>query len=674
MVSETEYQSLYRRFRPQRFSEVLGQEHVTRALQNAVASLKVSHAYLFSGPRGTGKTSTARILAKALNCENPLMGEPCCICESCKLVTAGRSFDVEELDAASNSGVDAIRSLVSTVSTATLSEWKIYIVDEVHMLSTAASNALLKTLEEPPPHVIFVLATTDAQKVLPTIRSRTQHFEFKLLADETLEKLLSSISVRADVTVSDLEVSWLINKGGGSARDTLSYFDQVLALGGVPELNDSEIEQLVLHLLAKDVPAVIEITETLARSGVDALRISTDILSVLRSAFLYLIGYRVGDKDGQVPKVISLAKAHSVSFPTVEVTRAMEKLGQLSLGLREALDPIVVLEAALISLMSIGSEQTGVVGTGDNDRLMRLEVEVHELRTEIARLVAPYASPSDPSLAGTFEHSDQIKASTGSPSTFQRPVEVGSDGVRARTTSARREALASIRREIEDPKGKSESSTPPEVTTEKAPVVTPVQDLTEQVPRRDRQRNESKGLSRADSSLEGELSDPVAPFDGEPFTFGEVMETSKELTGLPIESKTAGESLPRRERLVFDWAEEISSSLTPRARARFQATRFLEVQGTKVVIAAPNKMHLSRLEELRREVEAAIASFYGLESVEIGLVVESSHEGELIQESDEGEPEGELYEQFKSAPKSPYTDPLFSTIEQAFPGAKELGS
>ena len=180
------YQSLYRRYRPHRFSDVRGQEHVIRALRNAVRDDRVGHAYLFSGPRGTGKTSTARILAKALNCENLQDGEPCGVCESCLAIDAGTSYDVQELDAASNNGVNDVRELIGRVSLGSPGRTKVYILDEVHMLTAQASAALLKTLEEPPPHVVFVLATTDPQKVLPTIRSRTQHYEFRLLGAEDL--------------------------------------------------------------------------------------------------------------------------------------------------------------------------------------------------------------------------------------------------------------------------------------------------------------------------------------------------------------------------------------------------------------------------------------------------------------------------------------------------------
>src|SRR6476469_6491506 len=187
------YQSRYRSYRPRRFSEVRGQDHVVRALRTAVREGRVGHAYLFSGPRGTGKTSTARILAKVLNCAAPVDGEPDLVCESCLAIEAGTSSDVHELDAASNNKVDDIRDLIERVAFATPGRTKLYILDEVHMLSNAASAALLKTLEEPPPGVVFVLATTDPQKVIETIRSRTQHFEFHLLPAASLEEYVRSV-------------------------------------------------------------------------------------------------------------------------------------------------------------------------------------------------------------------------------------------------------------------------------------------------------------------------------------------------------------------------------------------------------------------------------------------------------------------------------------------------
>ena len=220
---------------------------------------RVSHAYLFSGPRGTGKTSSARILAKALNCEAPVDGEPCGVCTSCVEITQGSSLNVHELDAASNNGVDAMRDLVAHAGLGTPGRWKVYIVDEVHMLSTAAANALLKTLEEPPSHVVFVLATTDPQKVPPTIRSRTQHLEFRLLGAETLHDLLESVKDEAGLDVDEEALEAAVRRGRGSARDALSALDQVVASGSAdaarPELAavidalaDGDVNQVLVAL------------------------------------------------------------------------------------------------------------------------------------------------------------------------------------------------------------------------------------------------------------------------------------------------------------------------------------------------------------------------------------------------------------------------------------------
>ena len=204
-------QSLYRRYRPRRFSELKGQDHVVRALRNAVAGNREGQAYLFSGPRGTGKTTSARILAKVLNCERPVEGEPCCECPSCLAVEAGTSFDVIELDAASNNKVDDIRELIERVNLGTPGRHKVYILDEVHMLTPGAEAALLKTLEEPPPHVVFVLATTDPQKVRDTIRSRTQHLVFHLLGAEELETHVRWVAADAGIELTDDIVEYALH-------------------------------------------------------------------------------------------------------------------------------------------------------------------------------------------------------------------------------------------------------------------------------------------------------------------------------------------------------------------------------------------------------------------------------------------------------------------------------
>ena len=255
-----DYQSLYRRYRPQRFAEVRGQDHIVKALGHAVRDNRVAHVYLFSGPRGTGKTSTARILAKALNCVSPLDGEPCGVCDSCLDITRGASFDVHELDAASNNGVDAMRDLVARASLATPGRWKVYIVDEVHMLSQSASNALLKTLEEPPDHVVFVLATTDPQKVLPTIRSRTQHYEFHLLDSDVLALLLTDIVRDAQLELPDSAVESAVRRGRGSARDAISALDQVVASGVVDD-DTALLHELVVALAERDTARALQVVQ-----------------------------------------------------------------------------------------------------------------------------------------------------------------------------------------------------------------------------------------------------------------------------------------------------------------------------------------------------------------------------------------------------------------------------
>src|SRR3954469_8700120 len=283
--SAVAYQSLYRRYRPQRFSELRGQDHVSRTLRNAVRENHVSHAYLFSGPRGTGKTSSARILAKALNCAQPNDGEPCGECESCVEVTAGTSLDVHELDAAANNGFEAMRDLVARAALGTPGRWKVYIVDEVHMLSAAASNALLKTLEEPPGHVVFVLATTDPQKVLPTIRSRTQHYELRLLDGPTLQAHLRWVADDAKLDVTDDAIALAVRRGKGSARDALSALDLIVAAGGTAS-DDTAIDEIIESLCERDTGrALVAVAEACA-AGRAPRDLADTLLSHLRDALV----------------------------------------------------------------------------------------------------------------------------------------------------------------------------------------------------------------------------------------------------------------------------------------------------------------------------------------------------------------------------------------------------
>ncbi len=279
------YQSLYRRYRPQRFSDVLGQEHVTRALGNAVRDGKVAHAYLFSGPRGTGKTSTARILAMALNCASPVDGEPDGTCASCVSIRTGSSMDVHELDAASNRKLDEMRDLLSRVALGTSGRQKVYIVDEVHQLTPDAASALLKTLEEPPGHVVFVLATTDPQRVLPTIKSRTQHYEFRLLGSDTLAGLLADVNERAALGLPSEALDLVVRRGHGSARDALSVLDQVAAAGAVED-EASVVSDIIDGIAERDAGRVLVAVAEALNRGREPRRLAADLVEHLRNGFL----------------------------------------------------------------------------------------------------------------------------------------------------------------------------------------------------------------------------------------------------------------------------------------------------------------------------------------------------------------------------------------------------
>ncbi len=318
---------------------MLGQDHISNTLRNAVVTDTVNHAYLFSGPRGCGKTTSARILAKALNCTDLQGGEPCEKCDSCNQVAAGSSMDVIEMDAASNNGVDAMRDLVSRASLGTSGRRKVYIVDEVHMLSTAASNALLKTLEEPPDHVVFVLATTDPQKVLPTIRSRTQHFEFRLFSVSALVGLLRGVATEAGIEIDDATVEAVARKGNGSARDALSALDQVIAAGGIEESFDTS--ELAVALGNRSAGELMIAVDRAVSRGRDPRQLARDLTETLREVFLVHMGVPRSLADDSLVRLLAPAA----------VTRALELLGEVLVVMRDAIEPRVLLETTLVRLV-----------------------------------------------------------------------------------------------------------------------------------------------------------------------------------------------------------------------------------------------------------------------------------------------------------------------------------
>ncbi len=236
------YLAIARKYRPATFDEIVGQDHVTRTLKNAITAGRVHHAFLFCGARGVGKTTAARALAKALNCAEGPSPEPCGVCTSCEEVTKGNSPDLIEIDGASNNSVDDIRSLRETVGYApTTGRYKVYLIDEVHMLSKAAFNALLKTLEEPPPHVIFLFATTEPEKILDTILSRVQRFDFKRIPVQVVADRLKAIASAEGAELSNASLRTIARAGEGSMRDAQSLLDKVISFGGSGEISDAHV-------------------------------------------------------------------------------------------------------------------------------------------------------------------------------------------------------------------------------------------------------------------------------------------------------------------------------------------------------------------------------------------------------------------------------------------------
>jgi DNA polymerase-3 subunit gamma/tau len=415
-----DFVSLYRRYRPGKFSELRGQEHVVKALRSAVRDGHVAHAYLFSGPRGTGKTSTARILAKALNCLSPVDGEPCGSCASCLEITKGTSMDVTELDAASNNGVDAIRDLIAHAALGSPGRSKVYIIDEVHMLSTAAANALLKTLEEPPSHVVFVLATTDPQKVPPTIRSRTQHLEFRLLGAETLEGLLRDVRDDAGLPLDDEVVSLAVRKGRGSARDALSALDQVAASGEALESRPG-LTEVIEGLCDEEAGRALVALAELHGSGWGPQQLCGELIDDLRQAFLLAVAEQLADVTGADRERLA---DQGGRLGLARVVRSIELLGRCQVEMRDAPDPQVVLEVAIVRAARSDLD-VGTSGLGE--RLTRLERKVVELASHEPKEAAPgpralrpspvveVPSGSKPSL-GAFKRSEASVPSDPKPS------------------------------------------------------------------------------------------------------------------------------------------------------------------------------------------------------------------------------------------------------------------
>lgn len=356
-------QALYRKWRPGRFDDVVGQEHITRTLKNSVAADRVGHAYLFCGPRGTGKTTSARLLAKAVNCLHEDLGErPCNQCSICKAISNGRFLDLIEIDAASNTGVDDIRDLRDKINFApSEGRFKVYIIDEVHMLSTAAFNALLKTLEEPPPHAKFVLATTEEHKVPMTIKSRCQQFNFRLLTTAEIKQRLAWLAEKENLAVDDDALALIADQGAGSIRDAESLLDQLVMAPGdtitleraqqvLGTVTNTAVTQLVDAWLNSDGATGLAIIHEALASGADARQFSRQMVGYLRQLLLMQAAGRDLAYDGPAEQQETML-AQAQRAPRQGLIKAVKRFTEAALTSAGSWQPQLPLELAFIELL-----------------------------------------------------------------------------------------------------------------------------------------------------------------------------------------------------------------------------------------------------------------------------------------------------------------------------------
>lgn len=403
--------ALYRRYRPETFAEVIGQEHVTEPLRSALAGNRVNHAYLFSGPRGCGKTTSARILARALNCEKAPIADPCGECESCRdLARNGPgSIDVIEIDAASHGGVDDARDLREKAFFAPVkSRYKVYIIDEAHMVTTQGFNALLKLVEEPPPHLRFIFATTEPEKVIPTIRSRTHHYPFRLIPPRLLTSYLTELCDREGVTIEPAALPLVVRAGAGSARDTLSVLDQLLGGAGPQGVTydlasgllgytpDTLLDDVVSAFAAGDGSAVFGVVDKVIETGQDPRRFTEDLLRRLRdlviiSAVPDAAASGLLDLSGdQADRLVTQAAA----FGRAELTRAADLVAAGLTDMRGATAPRLLLELICARILLPAADHTTEGVLARLDRLERRASISGTTSAESAPAPAPAAVPA----------------------------------------------------------------------------------------------------------------------------------------------------------------------------------------------------------------------------------------------------------------------------------------
>ena len=361
------YQAFYRTYRPQKFSEVVGQKAVIKTLRNALSENKIAHAYLFCGPRGTGKTTMARLFAKALNCEEGI-GHECDVCQNCVAVKTGSHPDVFEIDAASNSGVDSVRDLIDQVRyQPILGRYKVYIIDEVHNMSSSAFNALLKTLEEPPANVVFILATTEPQKVLPTILSRVQRFDFTKVSDEDIISKMSEILEKENVTYEEGSLELIARLADGGVRDALSILDQVVSYSGdnisiedintlFGLLNVKDKLDFVRKIGSKDLASVINTAKDMYSRGIDIVKLHDDLIKIFKDLLVFGM-----TKDESLLTVVKPNEALQTLIKPKDIKRSLNILIDARREYRKVTNAFDHFELTLIKLCS--EEETPVIST-----------------------------------------------------------------------------------------------------------------------------------------------------------------------------------------------------------------------------------------------------------------------------------------------------------------------
>ena len=410
------YQALYRKWRPQKFEDMVGQTAVTKTLKNAIIHHKTSHAYLFTGPRGTGKTSAAKIFAKAINCLNPQDGEPCNECLLCKGITEGTIGDVIEIDAASNNGVEEIRDIRDKARYApTQATYKVYIIDEVHMLSTGAFNALLKTLEEPPKNVIFILATTEPHKIPATIISRTQRFDFRRITNDEIIQRLRYILEQEEIAYEEEALSVIARCANGGMRDALSLLDQVIsfsddkvsfeqAIQVSGSLTDDLMIEFVRLLTQQQAQAALLQLQDLLLLGKEASRLIEEWLEFSRDL---LVAKQTGDMIGRSEAFVEFAKEVEEAF----LYRFMDALNQVQQEMRFTTKPTISLEVFTIKMAQPVVAVAGQTAPANQEYVSQLEQQLQSLQQQMSQIlqgqgvVTPKKATSTP----------QAKASTYKP-------------------------------------------------------------------------------------------------------------------------------------------------------------------------------------------------------------------------------------------------------------------